>query len=197
MKKSLSVLILCPFFVLYINAQEPDSISKIAVDKILALGLFEERIYGFKNTGLPEFRLHDLDGQLISSKDFLGKPLVINIWFSTCEPCLEEMPILNELAEKYKGQISFLAITFESRSDVESFLEKRKFQFQHLVGAKEYIRKFGMFGYPKTLIIDSDQKIVEILKLLPKQEDIPDSLKREDYFKGRFETFFESLLEKE
>ena len=194
--KIVFLVLLGAFYALQCNSQELDSIRIANSAKIVELGLFEERIYQFKNTKLPEFHLLDLSGQPIDSKDFLGKPMVINFWFSSCEPCIEELPVLNALAKEFKDRISFLAITFESGSAVQKFLEKRKFQFQHLVDAKQYIRSFGMFGYPKTLVIDSEQNIVEIVKMMPKQEELPQSVQREEFFKAQFETVFNRLLNK-
>ena len=192
--KIVFLVLLAVLFALQGKSQELDSIKKTPVDGIVELGLFEERIYQFKNTKLPEFHLLDLKGLLIDSKDFHGKPMVINFWFSSCEPCIEELPVLNALAKEFKDQISFLAITFESGPTVQKFLEKRKFQFRHLVDAKQYIKEFGMFGYPKTLVIDSEQNIVEILKMMPKQEDLPKSVQRAEFFKKQFETVFNRLF---
>ena len=32
------------------------------------------------------------------------KPTFVNFWFMSCSPCIEEMPALNELKEKYKDR---------------------------------------------------------------------------------------------
>jgi|SRR5690606_898861 len=192
--KIVFLVLLAAFFASKGKSQELDPIRKTTVDGVVELGLFEERIYQFKNTKLPEFQLLDMNGQLIDSKDYHGKPMVVNFWFSSCEPCIEELPVLNALAKEFKDQISFLAITFESGPTVQKFLEKRKFQFRHLVDAKQYIKEFGMFGYPKTLVIDSEQNIVEIMKMMPKQEELPKSVRREEFFKAQFETVFNRLF---
>src|SRR5262249_3460028 len=46
------------------------------------------------------FELKSLDGKAVSLETFRGKPLVINFFASWCDPCREEMPLLNQLASK-------------------------------------------------------------------------------------------------
>ncbi|NDD87046.1 MAG: TlpA family protein disulfide reductase, partial [Actinobacteria bacterium] len=40
------------------------------------------------------------DGRTISSADWIGTPLVLNFWYSTCEPCRREMPLLAATASE-------------------------------------------------------------------------------------------------
>lgn len=44
-----------------------------------------------------------------------GKPTFINIWFTTCGPCIEELPHLTELQNKLSSDVNFVAITFDSK----------------------------------------------------------------------------------
>lgn len=139
---------------------------------------FREQIYDFENKEIPSFDLIDLDGKNVKSEELKGKPTVINFWFSTCEPCLSEIPALNELVKKYGDDVNFIAITFEDSKIVSNFLEKVDFDFRHLINAKPYIKNFGMFGYPKTLVLDADMVVKKIEKLIPK--DIPIEKGREE-----------------
>src|SRR5690242_10932977 len=40
---------------------------------------------------VPEASLTDADGKKTSLAEFTGKPAVINLWATWCQPCLEEM----------------------------------------------------------------------------------------------------------
>src|SRR5438874_13387969 len=42
------------------------------------------------------FDLQTLDGTSITLDSFRGKPLVMNFFASWCDPCREEMPLINE-----------------------------------------------------------------------------------------------------
>src|SRR6185437_10738112 len=52
---------------------------------------------------LPDFSFKDINGNAISLQKLKGKPIVINFWFTACVPCIEEMPALNELKDKFKN----------------------------------------------------------------------------------------------
>ncbi len=145
------------------NGQKVDSVNNSLI--------FKEQIYDFENKEIPPFELKDIHGKFVKSENLKGKPTIINFWFSTCEPCLLEIPALNELKKRYGNNVNFVAITFEDSEVVYNFLKKVDFSFFHLVNAKPYIKNFGMFGYPKTLVLDSNLIVRKIEKLIPK--DVP------------------------
>jgi thiol-disulfide isomerase/thioredoxin len=49
--------------------------------------------------------------QTITSSDFAGKVLVINVWGSWCPPCRREAPDLQAASEQTRGTAAFLGIT--------------------------------------------------------------------------------------
>lgn len=103
---------------------------------------------------LPAFQLHDVKGNNISTTDLKGKPLVINFWFTSCVPCIQEMPALNEIKEKYKNtDVVFLAITFDKKASVENFLKRHSFDFIPVPDAAIYCSKMTVI-YPLTLFVD-------------------------------------------
>ena len=104
-----------------------------------------------------------LDGKQISLNDLKGKPTLVNLWFTSCAPCIEEMPVLNELKSKYGEKFNFLSITFDSESKVKKFLEKHTFEFAHIVNSKKLTKKLGFEGYPVNLFLDKNG-IVKIIE---------------------------------
>ena len=46
-----------------------------------------------------EFSLVDDAGNLVQLSDFLGTPLVLNVWASWCPPCTEELPLFERIYE--------------------------------------------------------------------------------------------------
>lgn len=52
-----------------------------------------------------DFELPTLDGKSVRLSDHLGRDVVlIDFWATFCKPCLEAMPHLDELYEKYRAQ---------------------------------------------------------------------------------------------
>ena len=49
----------------------------------------------------PEYQVTALDGQTVSLADYRGKVILINLWATWCEPCIEEMPLLEDLYQKF------------------------------------------------------------------------------------------------
>lgn len=61
---------------------------------------------------MPDLQFSNLMGETVSTSTFRGRVLVINWWATTCGPCIEEMPGLNELVRKYglHEDVGFLAV---------------------------------------------------------------------------------------
>lgn len=108
------------------------------------------------NQPAPQFELTDLNGKRWSLNQLRGKKIVLNFWFSSCAPCLEEMPRLNKLVEEYKGKdVVFLGITFNNPQQVHKFLEKHTFKYTLLPNSKEIDKLYKISGWPVNMVIDS------------------------------------------
>ena len=97
----------------------------------------------------------------INSKNFKndyleGKPTYINFWFTRCPPCIEELPILNKLKEKYGDTVNFISVTFDNQEEVNVFLKKHKFNFKHITNSKNQIEALNISSYPTSLILDKN-----------------------------------------
>lgn len=52
--------------------------------------------------GQAGFEAHDMEGNAVTSEIFAQSKLtMINVWATYCNPCLNEMPALGELAQEY------------------------------------------------------------------------------------------------
>ena len=109
-----------------------------------------------KNKEFSKFNIKTLLGENFDSEKLKGKPTMINFWFTKCAPCIDEMPVLNEIAEKYKDDFNFIAITYESKENVEQFLTKHPFNFEHLINAEKFTNELGINTYPRNLFLDSN-----------------------------------------
>ncbi|GAB1858432.1 hypothetical protein MHTCC0001_32690 [Flavobacteriaceae bacterium MHTCC 0001] len=127
----------------------------------------EERISNILNKPLPNFNLNTIDGKAYTLEYLKGKPTLINLWFTRCKPCIEEIPILNELAQKYSDRVNFVTITPDHKTTTTEFLKNKPFNFTHLVDARSYLEKLGNSSYPKNLFIDKNGIVKKIARGIP------------------------------
>ncbi|NIM97137.1 MAG: redoxin family protein [candidate division Zixibacteria bacterium] len=110
-----------------------------------------------------DFSLPDLDGKLYSMQDFGGQVLVLNFWATWCPPCLEEVPKLNDLYDRYKGrgvQVIGIALDKDSLHLVKPFVETNKIAYPILVGNQQVLGGLKNFkGVPTTIVFDRKGKI--------------------------------------
>lgn len=60
---------------------------------------------------MPEFATHDIMGNEVTNEVFKDAELtVVNVWGTFCGPCIEEMPDLQTLFEKYSGKVQLIGI---------------------------------------------------------------------------------------
>ncbi len=52
-----------------------------------------------------------MNGKRVALSSFRGKVVVLNFWTKTCNPCLEEMPSIAELAKIAQGRDDFVVLT--------------------------------------------------------------------------------------
>lgn len=70
------------------------------------------------------WQLTDNDGQPFNLSQTEGKVLFINTWATWCPPCIAEMPVLQELYNKYRNNpdVVFLSATTDPKTTVDNFM---------------------------------------------------------------------------
>lgn len=61
---------------------------------------------------LPDVQLDCLGSTSTASLADITGPAVINFWASNCEPCREELPVLQEFSERYGDQVPVIGVDF-------------------------------------------------------------------------------------
>ncbi|MBU2938351.1 TlpA family protein disulfide reductase [Lacinutrix sp. C3R15] len=108
-----------------------------------------------------DFIAKDLNGSRYKLSELKGKVVVLNFWFTKCGPCIQEMPQLNELASNFKEKdVVFLAITFNKKNIVHTFLESNPFQYTILADANAIISMYGVNSFPTSIVINKKGEMV-------------------------------------
>jgi thiol-disulfide isomerase/thioredoxin len=127
---------------------------------------------------LREATLHGLNGPPRTLSEFRGKPLIINVWASWCDPCRGEMASLDRLAWLDVAR-SFRIIGISTDDDPEQarawlkashatinqFIDDR-LQMEHMLGASHI---------PLTVLVDAHGRVREKI-YGARQWDSPESL---------------------
>jgi hypothetical protein len=66
------------------------------------------------------------------------------------------------MAKKYKNDVHFVAITFDSSKDVDKLLQKQPLDFVHIIDAKPFLKDIGQQLYPKNVLLDESGRVVFI-----------------------------------
>lgn len=117
------------------------------------------------NPAIP-FDLKSLEGKSLGLATFHGKPLVMNFFASWCDPCRDEMPLINDLAAKgVKDGYSVLGIAVEdTRAAVAQYAREAKLSFLIALDLNSTVkRSYRIFGPPATFFIDGHGIIRDIV----------------------------------
>ena len=62
-----------------------------------------------------DFAYEDINGKDAKLSDYKGKVVVVDVWATWCPPCKKEIPYLEELQQKFKGQdVVFISVSFDT-----------------------------------------------------------------------------------
>ena len=107
----------------------------------------------------PNFTLKSIDGKNIKLSELSGNVVLINFWASWCGPCLQEMPLLNAIHQKYEPLgFTVLGVNVEENSaNARAFLAERGVDFPILLDSKNQVSKlYDVVAMPTTVVVDRD-----------------------------------------
>jgi thiol-disulfide isomerase/thioredoxin len=112
---------------------------------------------------LPHVDIQTLAGDTFATADLVGRPLVVNFWYSTCAPCKRELPAFAAVQAKLGDQVRFVGVdTFPPSDDEEAFARDRGVKYELLYDPNgELTSAVGIANSPQTLFIDAHGTILE------------------------------------
>ncbi len=115
----------------------------------------------------PELRLINLKGEPVSTAQFAGKVLVLNVWATWCAPCRRELPSLQRLSEQLDPQ-KFVVLGMSVDSDdhvVRECLIERKVTFTNWQDADMRVAQdvLGVRAYPSTYLVAADGTVRRVV----------------------------------
>ena len=114
---------------------------------------------------LSQAVLETADGTAITVDDLLsrGRPVLINLWYSTCQPCKREMPALQAAFAEFGDRIDFIGINpQDSAATMTSFAEEVGVEYELFLDPNgSFTVANGIATYPTTLLVSRDGLVID------------------------------------
>jgi peroxiredoxin len=111
----------------------------------------------------PSFKLKDLAQQEVDLASDLGKHVIIlDFWATWCGPCCAALPIINEVATKYKERgVVFHAVNLQDDADtVTAFLKSKNLEVPVVLDSDGAVGSaYRAEAIPQTVLIGKDGKV--------------------------------------
>jgi thiol-disulfide isomerase/thioredoxin len=109
----------------------------------------------FKNTEKKKIKLSDFREETM---------VLLAFWATWCPPCVEEIPLLNQIQEKYASdkKLQVLSINVgEDRERIQSFEKEHPINYEILLDLDESVAKaYGISGLPVIVIVAKTGEIL-------------------------------------
>lgn len=125
-----------------------------------------ERVVRFASNPqpLPPFLVTDLDGNAVSTAAWKGKVVLINFWATWCPPCRAEIPVLIDLANRYKDRLQIVGVSVDEGDpqDVKKFAEHFGINYPIVMASPEIVAEYGgVAALPTLFVVNTDGKVVQ------------------------------------
>jgi thiol-disulfide isomerase/thioredoxin len=118
---------------------------------------------------LPTFSAKTIDSLEISSNHLKGKAVVLDFWGTWCGPCLDILPELKKIHEKYSTNPNIVFVSIAAENEFYDPIRFRKFikrmgmswpQIAEPDGSTNLLEVFKIGSFPTIIISDKTGKII-------------------------------------
>jgi thiol-disulfide isomerase/thioredoxin len=125
-------------------------------------------------SAIAQAEIKMLDESIFKLEEKKGKVILFNLWGIWCGPCIQEMPHLIELQEKYKDKnFEIIGLNVgddngepESAENIKAFVEKHKLNYQ--IGYidrklfEEFVKVSKLAGVPQSVLINREGRMIGV-----------------------------------
>ena len=108
----------------------------------------------------PEFAIKDETGKELKLSDLRGNVVFLNFWYTTCLPCVKEMPDMELVNRVFKDRkFKMVPISVDTNfDDVKKFYQDHKLTTMpmYLDPGKQVANRYNVYKFPETYIIDGN-----------------------------------------
>jgi|GEM_PF-797284 len=116
------------------------------------------------NMVAPLFNAMDSKGDPLRLEDLRGRYVLLDFWFTTCPPCIDEVPRIRALQEKYAEQLTVVGVSIDrDREAFERFLQRQQMDWPQILdvldneGALQSL--YQVSYYPSYWLVNPDGQV--------------------------------------
>ena len=118
-----------------------------------------------KGEPAPEFAVVDVHGDTLRLADFRGRHVLLDFWFTTCGPCIEDTPELVEIySAKQAHGLEIIGISVDkSREAVLRYVEKHGIEWPQVIEVENETKPTEIYhisGFPSYVWIGPDGVVI-------------------------------------
>lgn len=166
-KLTISNLLNWIFIVAVLTVLFKPTAKALLIRGLMGVGLFQpdvsQQVKTTGNTSLPNIRFQNINGQMLNLTDQKGKVIFMNFWATWCPPCIAEIPSINDLYEKLKGNKNIIFIMVDADRDFSKsvpFMTKHRYTLPLYKANSEIPESLLGSSLPTTVIFDKSGQIV-------------------------------------
>ncbi len=112
----------------------------------------------------PAFHAQTLEGNRVDLDKFRGeKPVYLKFWATWCSYCVEELPHLQTIKDRYGDEVEIISINVgfnEKKEKVQAYMQSRGFDIPVVFDQQGSITQdYQVVGTPHHVLIDKQGKI--------------------------------------
>lgn len=115
---------------------------------------------------LADGDLYDVDGGRHRLSEFIGKYILLDFWSRGCGPCLQAIPELREVAERYADRVEVVSISQDPEHVWKAYVAAQKLtgnQWNELLDANTGLgARYRVTGIPHFVLIAPDGRIQDV-----------------------------------
>jgi thiol-disulfide isomerase/thioredoxin len=112
---------------------------------------------------MPAFLVNDIDGAPVSTATWKGKVVLLNFWATWCPPCRAEVPMLVDLATRYKDRVQIVGVSLDDGpEEVKAFVKDQGINYPVVMASREILAEYGgVPALPTLFVVNPDGNVVQ------------------------------------
>lgn len=138
-----------------------------------------------RNAPAPDFTFEDVNGKMVSLKDFRGKFVLLDSWNIYCGPCIEQVPFLKQMKNDFKQlNVEVVGVSCDPQDIKDkwrSTVKAKNMEGHQLImdngRDSRYLTDYSIYGFPTFTLIGPDGWVINPFFYEPENPKFLEKLK--------------------